>query len=81
MDTEEPGVRFPAEAPDFPLLRGVQIAFGAHPAYHSQSTWGSFAVRKLAEACSLPLTPLSSVEVKNAWTYTSTPPHVFTAWA
>jgi hypothetical protein len=52
MDIEEPGVRFPAEATDFSLLHGVQTAFGVHPAYHSRNTGASFAVRKLAEACS-----------------------------
>jgi hypothetical protein len=26
------------------------------------------------------LIPLSSAEVKNAWSYTATPPYVFMAW-
>jgi len=39
----------------------------------------SFPGNKVAVAWSWPLT-LSSAGVKNAWSYTSTPPYVFMAW-
>jgi hypothetical protein len=71
-------VRFPAGAGNF-FHQRVQNGSGAHPASYPMGTMGSFPEGKAPgrEADhSLP----SSVEVKNAWIYTSTPPYVFMAW-
>jgi hypothetical protein len=67
------GVRVPAEAGNFSLLHRVQTGSGTHPASYPRGTRGSFPgvkqPRREADH-SLP----SSVKVKNAWSYTSTPP-------
>jgi hypothetical protein len=51
-----------------------QTGFGAHPASYPMGARGSFSG---GEADHL---PPCSAEVKNAWGYTSTLPHVFMAW-
>jgi hypothetical protein len=66
-------VRVPAGAGNFPLHHHVQTGSGAHPVSYPMGTRGSFPVgeRPRREADHA---PPSSVEVKNAWSYTSTPP-------
>jgi hypothetical protein len=72
LDVRGSRIRFPAEAGNFSHHR-VQNGSRAHPASYPVGTGGSFLGGKAAgrEADhSLP----SSSEVKNAWSYTSTPP-------
>jgi hypothetical protein len=66
-------VRFPAGAGNFSPHHRVQNGSGAHQASYTKGTRGSFPGGKAAAAWSWPLTP-SGAEVKNAWSYTSTPP-------
>jgi hypothetical protein len=66
-------VRIPVRARDFPLPQNVQTGPGAHSASYSVDTrllsrWVNRPGRKLGH--SRP----SSAEVKNEWSYTSTPP-------
>jgi hypothetical protein len=61
-------VRFPAEVGNFSLHHRVQNGSGAHPASYPMGTMGSFSGGREAEYL-----PPSSAEVKNAWSYTSTP--------
>jgi hypothetical protein len=61
-------VRFPVGAWNFSLHNRVQNGSGTHLASHPVGTRGSFPGREADH--SRP----SSAEVKNAWSYTSTPP-------
>jgi hypothetical protein len=61
------------------LRHRVQTGSGLHPASYLMGTGGSFAGNKAAGSWSWQLTP-SSAEVKNSWSYTSTPTYVFIAW-
>jgi hypothetical protein len=66
-------VRFPAETGNFPLHHRVQNGSGAHPAsYQWVSGALSLGVKRLGREAEH--SPPSSAEVKNAWSYTSTPP-------
>jgi hypothetical protein len=60
------------------LRHRVYTGTGAHPASYSMHTGGSFHGVKWPGRADHSLQ--SSTEVKNAWSYTSTPPYVFTAW-
>jgi hypothetical protein len=64
--------RFPAGAGNFSLHHRVQNGSGAHPASYPMGTRGSFSGVKRPEREADHL-PQSSAEVKNAWSYTSTP--------
>jgi hypothetical protein len=67
------GVRLPAGAGNFSLGHSFQTGSGAHPASYPTDTGRSFpGVKRPGREAdhSLP----SSAEVKNAWSYTSTPP-------
>jgi hypothetical protein len=66
-------------AGNFSLHHWVQNGSGSHPASYPTGTGGSFRGSKAAGAWSCPLIP-SSAEVKNAWSYTSSPKYVFMAW-
>jgi len=55
----------------FSLHQRVQGGSGAHSASYPMDIGGSFPGSKAAGAWSRPLP--SSVETKNAWSYTSTP--------
>jgi hypothetical protein len=66
-------VRFPAGAGNFSLHHRVQNASGANPASYPMDTGGSFPEIK-QPGPEADHSPPSSVEVKNAWSYTSTPP-------
>jgi hypothetical protein len=55
------------------------IHFKRLPASYPMGTMGSFPGGKAAGAWSWPLTP-SNAEVKNEWSYTSTPQYAFMPW-
>jgi hypothetical protein len=57
---------------DFSLDHRVQIGSGAHPASYPTGTGSSFPGIKLP-GCEDDSSPPSSAEVKNAWSYASTP--------
>jgi hypothetical protein len=66
-------VRFPTGAGNFSVHHRVQNGSGTHPGSYSVGTGGTFpGVKRLGREAdhSSP----SSAEVKNAWSYTSTPP-------
>jgi hypothetical protein len=70
------GVRLPAGARISFLRHRVQTGSEVDPASYPMGTGGSFR-REMR----LPVhSPLSIADVKNAWTYTSTPPYVFMTW-
>jgi len=53
----------------------VQTGSGVHPMGTPSSSWG---VKRPGHEANH--SPPANAEVKNAWSYTSIPPHVFTAW-
>jgi hypothetical protein len=65
------GVRVPEGGGNFSPHHRVQIGPGAYPASYPRVTRGSFTGGKAAGAWS---------EVKNAWSYNSTPQYAFMAW-
>jgi hypothetical protein len=65
--------QFPAGVGNFSLHHRVQTCSGAHPASYLMGTGGSFTGDKAAGRED-DNSPLPSAEVKNAWSYTSTPP-------
>jgi hypothetical protein len=66
-------VRFPAGAGNFSLHHGVQNGSGVHPVSYPMDTGGlSLGVKRPGREADH--SPPSSAEVKNAWSYTSTPP-------
>jgi hypothetical protein len=73
LDDRGSRVRFPAEAGNFSLHHRVQTGSGAHPASCPVGVRGSFPGVK-RQGCETDLSPPSSAEVKNAWSYTSTSP-------
>jgi hypothetical protein len=66
-------VRIPVRAGNFSLHHRVQTGSGAHPDSYRTCTKGSFPAGKEAEG-GVDHSHPSSVEVKNAWNYTSTLP-------
>jgi hypothetical protein len=77
LDGRGIGVRVPLRA-RFSLLHVVQTGSGAHPASYPMGTggdfpWGKWPGREADHS------PPTSIEVKNAWIYTSTPPCAFMA--
>jgi hypothetical protein len=78
LDDRGSRVRFLAGAGNFSLHHCVQNGSGAHPASYPMSTRGSFPWIK-RPGHEADHSPQSSAEVKNAWSYTSTPQYVFTA--
>jgi hypothetical protein len=72
-------VRFPAGTGNFSLHHRVQNGSGTHPASSPMGTKGSFPEGKAAGR-EADHSPPSRAEVKNAWSYTSTPQNVFMAW-
>jgi hypothetical protein len=71
--------RLPAEAGNFSLHHRVQNSSGDHSASCPMGTRGSFP-RGKRPGREAEHSPPSSAEVKNAWSYTSTPQYVFMAW-
>jgi hypothetical protein len=58
------------------LLQSVQTSSGTHPASDSMCTWVSLPRSKVAVG-EADHTPPSSAEIKNEWSYTSTPSYDF----
>jgi hypothetical protein len=79
LDDRSSRVRLPAGAGNFSLLHRVQTGSGAHPASYPVGTRGSFPGVKWPGR-EVEDSPPSSAEVKNAWSYTSTPLYAFMAW-
>jgi hypothetical protein len=73
------GVRVPIGAENFSPNHRVQNGSGAHPASYPTGTRGSFPWLK-RPGREADHSPPSSAEVKNAWSYTSTPHYAFIAW-
>jgi hypothetical protein len=73
------GVRVPVVAGNFSLHHRVQTCSGSYPASYQMGTrdFSMWIKRPGREADH---SPLSSAEVKNAWSYTSTPPSAFMSW-
>jgi hypothetical protein len=61
------------------LRQRVQTGSGAHPASYLMAA-GSSSLRVKRSGRETDHSPPSGAEVKNAWSYTSTHPYVFTAW-
>jgi hypothetical protein len=61
------------QRPDLSLLRNVQTGSGAHPASYSMRT-GPPPGRQAATEFDVDPSPPRSAEVKDEWSYTSTPP-------
>jgi hypothetical protein len=61
------------------LYHRVQTGAGAQLASFTMRTGGSLPGLK-RPGCETVYSQPSSTEVKNAWSYTSTPPYVFLAW-
>jgi hypothetical protein len=73
LDDRGSRVRFPAGAGNFSLHHSVQNGSGAHPASYPMGTSAlSLGVKRAGREADH--SPPSSAEVKNAWSYTSTPP-------
>jgi hypothetical protein len=73
LDDRGSRVPFPAVAGNFSLHHSVQNGSGAHPASYPMSARG-FSLRVKRPGREADHSPLSSAEVKNEWSYTSTPP-------
>jgi hypothetical protein len=70
----------PVEAENFSLRHSVQTDSGTNPATYPVDTQGTFPGgegKAVEDDHSSPTNP----EVKNAWSYTSTPPYIFMAWS
>ena len=63
----------------FSFLLKSQTGPGAHPASYSLGVEGSSLEVKL-QGYEDDQSPPNSVEVKNEWSYTATPPNLFMAW-
>jgi hypothetical protein len=70
-----PGVCIPAGARDFSLLQNAENGCGAHPSFYSMGT-GFFPGLK-RPGSEVDQSPPYSAEVKNEWSYTSSPPISF----
>jgi hypothetical protein len=64
---------------DSSLYHRVQTCFGAHQASYPMGT-GCSSLEVKRPAREADHSPQSSAESKNAWSYTSTPQYVLTAW-
>jgi hypothetical protein len=71
-------VRFPTGAGNFSVHHRVQTGSGAHTAYCPMGT-GVLSPGVKRPGCETGHSPPSSAEVKNTWSYTSTPQYVFMA--
>jgi hypothetical protein len=79
LDDQGSRVRYPAGAGNFSLHHRVQNGSGAHPASYTMGTRDSFpGVKRPGREADH--SPPSSAEVKNAWSYISTPQYAFMAW-
>jgi hypothetical protein len=73
------GVRFPEGTENFSTHHRVHTGSGTHPASYPMGTEGSFPGGKASER-EADHSPPPSAEVKNVWSYTSSPQYVFMAW-
>jgi hypothetical protein len=80
LDDWVPRVRFPAGAGNFSLHHRVQNGSGAHPASYPVGTGRVLSLGIKRPRSEDDPSPPSSAKAKNAWSYTSTPQYVFTAW-
>jgi hypothetical protein len=67
------GIRVPVEARNFFLRHRVQTGSGAHPASYPNGYQGLFPLGVKRPGCEADYSPLATVEVGNAWSYTCTP--------
>jgi hypothetical protein len=74
LDDRGSRVRFPAGAGNFSLHYCVRIGSGTHPVFFPMGAGGSFPGGVKRPGREADHSPPSSAEVKNAWSYTSTPP-------
>jgi hypothetical protein len=72
-------VQFPAGAGIYPLRHRLCTPSGAHPVSYPMGT-RIFSQEVKAAGRETDHSPPSSAEIKNAWSYTSTPPYVFIVW-
>jgi hypothetical protein len=72
-------VRIPVGASYLSFLLNVHTGSGARPASCSMGTGGPFPEINRS-VCEVEHLPPPSADAKNEWSYTSTPPHAFTAW-
>jgi hypothetical protein len=79
LDDRGSRIRFPAGSGNFSLHHRVQKCSGVHTPSCPMDTRGSFPGLK-RPGREADHSPPSSAEVKNAWSYTSTPLYVFMAW-
>jgi hypothetical protein len=78
MDDRGSRVRLPAETGNFSLHHRVQNGSGAQPAFYPMGTRDFLPGVKRPER-EAEDSPPSGAEVKNVWSYTSTPQYVFMA--
>jgi hypothetical protein len=71
------GVRVPIVGGNLSLHPRAQTGSGTHPASYTMGTRGSFPGGEVEREADH--SPPSSVEIKNAWSYTSTPKYAFKA--
>jgi hypothetical protein len=69
----------PGRDRDFSLHHHVQTCSGAHPASYPMGTGGSYTRVNVAKH-EADQSPLSSAEVKNTCSYTSTSLYIFMVW-
>ena len=67
------GARIPVGVRDFPLLRNVQTGSGTHTASYSVGTYVLLRGQS-GLGCVVKYSRESSAEVRNEWSYTSSPP-------
>jgi hypothetical protein len=79
LDDRGSRVRFPAEAGNFSQHR-VQNGSVVHPASCPIGTGGLFPLGVKLPGREIDHSLPSSAEVKNEWSYTSTPQYAFMAW-
>jgi hypothetical protein len=79
LDDRGSRVRFSAGAGNFSLHHHVQNGSGAHPASYRRIL-GALSLGIKRSGCEADHSPPSIAEVKNEWSYTSTPQYVFMAW-
>jgi hypothetical protein len=73
LDDQGSRVRFPAGVGNFSLHHRVQNGSGAHPASYPMGK-GALSLGVKRPVRDVDHSHSSSAEVKNAWSYTSTPP-------
>jgi hypothetical protein len=79
LDDRGSTVRFPAGTENFSLYHRIQNGSGAHPdSYPMANRALSLKIKRPGREAYH--SPPSSAEVKNAWSYTSTPQYACMAW-